>query len=76
MKAFSYLFGENNLTSTLYKIGFCAFIVVGASSDLSSVILFTDAAVLAMAIPNIVGLYLFAPEIKRDLKAYIASLKS
>ena len=44
--------------------------------DTDHVILFTDAAVFAMGIPNIIGLYFFAPEIKRDVKAYIAALKS
>ncbi len=29
-----------------------------------------------MAIPNIVGLYIMAPEIKADLKSYLARLKS
>ena len=76
VKAFTYLFGSNQWLETLYKVVFCAFIVVGASSDLSSVILFTDAAVLAMGVPNIIALYFFAPEIKRDVQAYIAKLKT
>ena len=76
VKCFTYLFGAHKPVEIIYKLGFCAFIVVGASADLSSVILFTDAAVLAMGIPNIIALYLFAPEIKRDVKAYLAKLKS
>jgi Na+/alanine symporter len=29
-----------------------------------------------MAIPNIIGLYILAPSLKRDVKAYIAKLKA
>ncbi|NLE32730.1 MAG: alanine:cation symporter family protein, partial [Bacteroidales bacterium] len=29
-----------------------------------------DMLVLSMAVPNLIGLYLLAPELKRDVKAY------
>lgn len=74
--AFRYLFGENDKIESIFKIFYCACIVVGASAQLGNLIDFADAAMLSMAIPNIIGLYLFAPEIKRDVKEYIASLKS
>ena len=76
MKAFAYLFGTGRVPEGIFKIIFLAFIVVGGSANLASVIDFTDAAVFAMTIPNIIGLYLLAPSLKRDLKAYTASLKS
>lgn len=73
---FRYLFGQKDRIETLFKVFFCACIVVGASSQLTNLIKFADAAMLSMAIPNILGLYLFAPEIRRDVKAYIQKLKS
>lgn len=73
LKCTTYLFGEDDRIEAIYKILYCCFIVIGASAELSNIILFTDAMVLAMAIPNIIGLYLLAPEIKRDLKIYIQS---
>lgn len=72
---FRYLFGQNDKIENVFKIFFCACIVVGASAQLGNLIKFADAAMLSMAIPNIVGLYLFAPEIKRDVKSYIQKLK-
>ena len=72
---FRYLFGENDRVETLFKIFFCLCIVIGASAQLDSLIEFADAAMLSMAIPNIIGLYLFAPEIKRDVRAYIERIK-
>jgi AGCS family alanine or glycine:cation symporter len=76
VKGFTFIFGENALAETIYRLIFCGFIVIGASADLSSVILFTDASFFAMAIPNIIGLYMLAPELKRDVKAYAAKLKA
>ncbi len=75
-KGFTFLFGNKPAVELCYKIIFCVFIVIGASAELSNVILFTDSAVFAMAIPNIIGLYLLAPEIKRDVNAYVAGLKA
>ncbi len=70
LKGFTYIFGEGIVREAVFKVVFLLFIVLGASTDLLHVIRITDAAVLAMAIPNIIGLYVLAPEIKRDVKAY------
>ncbi len=75
LKCVTYLFGERDVVEHIYKLIFCLFIIVGASAELSSIILFTDAMVLAMAIPNIIGLYLLAPEVKRDLVVYLQRIK-
>ncbi|UJP05056.1 MAG: alanine:cation symporter family protein [Nitrosomonas sp.] len=74
LKCTTYLFGQHMIIEWAYKAIFCLFIVVGASSQLSNIILFTDAMVFAMAVPNIVGLYLLAPEVKRDLQIYLRNL--
>lgn len=76
VKAFGFIFGDNEIATNLYKVVFCACVVVGASAELSSVILFTDSMVFAMTLPNIIGLYIMAPEIKRDLKKYIQGIKN
>ncbi|MGH1455309.1 MAG: alanine/glycine:cation symporter family protein [Alphaproteobacteria bacterium] len=72
---FRYLFGERDRIENLFKIFFCSCIVVGAAAELGNLINFADAAMMSMAIPNILGLYLFAPEIKRDVKEYMQRLK-
>ena len=38
--------------------------------NVKSIIDITDAMMIAMCVPNIVVLYILAPEIKRDLKSY------
>lgn len=75
LKCATYLFGEHDWVENIYKVLFCAFIIVGASTQLSNIILFTDAMIFAMAIPNIIGLYMLAPEVKNDLKIYLKNLK-
>ncbi|PCJ97297.1 MAG: alanine glycine permease [Zetaproteobacteria bacterium] len=72
---FRYIFGENDKIENIFKVFFCSCIVVGASTKLGNLIDFADAAMMSMAIPNIIGLYLFAPEIKRDVKKYVQALK-
>lgn len=76
VKAFTYLFGNTDLNEIIYKAIFCVFIIIGASANLDNVILLTDSSVFLMAIPNLIGLYLLAPGLKKDLKAYSESLKA
>ncbi len=72
---FRYMFGERDRIENLFKIFFCACVVIGAAMELKNLINFSDAAMMSMAIPNILGLYLFAPEIKKDIKEYIQRIK-
>jgi len=37
---------------------------------------FSDALVFVIALPNILGLYVLAPVVKKELKSYQARLKS
>ena len=71
LKGLHYLAGEKPIIEMIYKIIFCLFIVVGSSSALGHIISFSDAVIFAMAIPNVVGLYLLAPELKRDIEEYL-----
>lgn len=70
------LFGNRKVTDTTYRIIFLCFIIVGASSELGAVVDFSDMMILAMAFPNILGLILLAPEVKRELNAYLSELRS
>ncbi len=83
-KGFDYLFGgyseklfkTRKISDTIYQLIFLAAIVVGASSSLASVMDFSDMMVLCMAFPNMIGLVILAPEVKRDLNSYWSRLKS
>ena len=75
LKAWTYIFGESAVSDVSYKLLFCAFIVLGSAMNLGSVIDFTDAMIFAMSFPNLVGLYLLAPGVKRDLDSYFDRLR-
>lgn len=59
-----------------FKFIFCVFVVLGATMDLSAVIGFSDSMIFAMALANIVGLYILAPVVKADLDSYWSRIKS
>ncbi len=75
LKAWTYIFGESTASDVSYKLLFCLFIVLGSAMNLGSVIDFTDAMIFAMSFPNLIGLYLLAPGVKRDLDAYFDRLR-
>ncbi|TVO67893.1 alanine/glycine:cation symporter family protein [Denitromonas ohlonensis] len=76
LKATTYLFGENKTVENIYKLFFCICVVIGASMSLGPVIDFSDSMIFAMAIPNVIGLYLLMPVVKRELAQYQAKLAS
>jgi AGCS family alanine or glycine:cation symporter len=69
-RAMAYLTNESRLAENLFKIVFLVFVVIGASLNLDSVVAFSDAMIFAMAFPNILGLYLLLPELRRDVDSY------
>jgi AGCS family alanine or glycine:cation symporter len=76
LKAWTYLFGEGNTTELIFKLMFCVFVVIGATIQFGAVIDFSDAAIFAMSIFNIIGLYLLMPVVKKELHSFIARVKS
>jgi len=76
LKAWTYLFGEGKNKEITFKVMFCIFVVIGAAANLGPVIDFSDAAIFAMAVVNIIGLYCLMPIVKREMNSYLARLKS
>lgn len=71
LKAWTYLFGRSKTTEMVYKVMFCVFIVIGSAMNLAAVTDFSDAMILAMAFPNLIGLYLLAPVVKREMNNFL-----
>lgn len=70
-QAVIYLCGGRNQVAILsYKIVFCALCVFGAGASLGNVVMLSDAMIFAMVIPNMVGLYLLLPVVKRELAIF------
>ncbi|HBT02239.1 MAG TPA: sodium:alanine symporter [Citreicella sp.] len=76
LKAWTYMFGEGRAQELSFKILFCLFVVIGAAMNLGPVIDFSDAAIFAMGLFNIVGLYVLMPVVKAEMHSYMARLQS
>jgi len=74
-KAWTFLLGEGKKRVLTFNILYCIFIVIGSAMNVASVINITDAMMIAMCVPNIIVLYILAPEVKKDLKVYCSKYK-
>ncbi|MGY8986599.1 MAG: alanine:cation symporter family protein, partial [Sphingomonadales bacterium] len=75
-RCFLYLVGESKIADILYKISFLAAIIIGSAMNLSSVISIADSVLLGMGFPNILGLIILAPLVRKMLKSYLSRLES
>ena len=71
-KGWGFLFGENKTSISIYKVLICIVVAMGAVPNVLAVFDFIDSMIFLMAVPNILALYLLLPEVKADLKAYLA----
>ncbi len=75
-KIWGFVFGEGHKSMTLFRTIFCVTLIPGALFSAAEVYSLMDSMFFLMAIPNIIGIYIMAPELKRDIKSYLARLKS
>ena len=75
-KAIGFLTGESRLAMNAFKAVFLIFTVIGCSMQLGSIVGIADAMLLLMSIPNLIGLYLLMPVVRRELDSYRARLRS
>ena len=66
LQAWQYLFGKNQVLELTYKTVFCLIIIAGASANVGNAVDFSDAALFAMSIPNLIGVYFMIPIIRRE----------
>ncbi len=74
-KAWSYVFGESTHSAIIYKVIFCLFVIVGASVNREPIVSFSDGMLFAMSLPNIIGCYILAPLIKKDMRSFLKRIK-
>ena len=70
------IFKSKRAVKNTYYVFFLTFIVIGSASNLGAVMDFSDMMIFSMAFPNILGLLILAPEVKRDLNDYLKKLKN
>ncbi len=76
LQAWKYLFGRGKVADLSYKFLFLAFVIIGASVSLSAVTDFSDAMILAMVFPNMIGLLFLFPKVREELNRYLAAIKN
>ncbi|THV59091.1 alanine:cation symporter family protein [Flagellimonas alvinocaridis] len=74
LQSWKYLFGRGKTADIAYKILFLLFVVIGAAATLDAVIKFSDAMILALVFPNMVGLLILFPRVKDELKRYTKAI--
>jgi AGCS family alanine or glycine:cation symporter len=74
LQSWMYLFGKTKAAELSYKVLFLIFIIIGAAASMESVWGFSDAMILAMVFPNMVGLMFLYPEVKKELNAYLDAI--
>ena len=76
LQSWKYLFGRGKKADIIYKVMFLLFVVIGASATLDAVIKFSDAMILALVFPNMIGLLLLFPKVREELVRYLSAIKS
>ena len=74
LQSWKYLFGKGVVSDTVYKVLFLLFVVIGASAKLDAVIKFSDAMILALVFPNMIGLFFLTPFVKQELNRYLGAI--
>jgi len=69
-RSWTYLFGEKY--TLLYKLIFISFTVIASVTSASVMLNFSDLLFLAMALPNLIGLYVLQGDVKANLDVYLS----
>lgn len=76
LQSWKFLFGKGKAADMAYKILFLLFVVIGAAATLDAVIKFSDAMILALVFPNMIGLFFLFPKVKEEVGKYLDAIKS
>ncbi|MEU0576292.1 alanine/glycine:cation symporter family protein [Streptomyces griseoincarnatus] len=76
LKAWTYLFGRSKTSETVFKVIWSAFVVLGSMMSLGSLIDLADSALFLLSVFNIIGLYLLAPVVKRELDSFLTYVRN
>ncbi len=74
LQAWKYLFGKSSKVDIAYKVIFLIFTVLGSAVTLDAVIKFSDAMILALVFPNMIGLFFLFPIVKDELAKYLEAI--
>ena len=70
LKGFTYLTGPGLVAERGFMGVVCIFVALGCTIELDAVLEFSDALVFVICIPNIIGLYWLAPDVRAEVARY------
>ena len=68
--------GDSQKAQLGFKLVFCGFVMLGSTIQLTAVLDFSDAMVFLISVPNIIGLYFFAPSVRREVNLYLEKIRN
>jgi len=74
LQAWKFLFGKSRAADLTYKLLFLIMVVVGSASSMQAVFNFSDAMILGMVFPNMIGLFFLAGEVKKEINRYLKAI--
>jgi AGCS family alanine or glycine:cation symporter len=69
-QAWTWLFGERKASRVAYRLFLCSVLSTAGTLPLKQVVNIVDSLNFAMAIPNLIAVYLLLPELRADLRDY------
>ncbi len=76
LKAWTYLFGRSKVSEIVFKAVWSVFVIAGSLLSLDSLISLADSALFLLSVFNIIGLYLLAPVVKRELNSFLTYVRN
>lgn len=75
-KIWTFIFGESKASENTFKAVFCLLLIPGGVMTATQVFDIADSLFFMLAVPNIIGLFIMAPELRADLRNYFARINA
>ncbi len=75
LQSWKFLFGRSKAADLSYKVLFLIFVILGASVTMGAVLDFSDAMILGLVFPNMIGLFFLFPRVKEELAKYLNAIE-
>lgn len=76
LQSWKYIFGKSRAADLTYKFLFLLFVVIGSSATLDAVVKFSDAMILGLVFPNMIGLLFLFPKVREELNKYVSAVRN
>ncbi|MCH0540494.1 alanine:cation symporter family protein [Streptomyces sp. MUM 203J] len=75
LKAWTHMFGRSKASEITFKVLYSLIAILGSLMSLDALISLADSVLFMLAVVNIIGLYLLAPIVKKELNSFLAFVR-